>query len=75
MLLSTRELEFQEDLSITAMISLEGEKIPLDTPVVAGGEYNGVERWLLALEDQMHKSLHSITKDAMQVCPPHESES
>jgi hypothetical protein len=32
---------------ITAMISIEGERIPFDVPVETAGDFNGVERWLL----------------------------
>ena len=42
-----RELEFQPDLKITAMVSMEGERVPLDTPVDPRGEANGVEVWFV----------------------------
>ncbi len=52
------------------MISIEGERIQFDTPVETGGEFNGVERWLLKSEEMMRQSLTSITTQAMQVSRP-----
>jgi hypothetical protein len=58
---------FDSNLAIVELISIEGEKIPLDAPVVTEGEANGVERWLLASEGMMHKSMASIASRAFQV--------
>jgi hypothetical protein len=44
---AVRELEFQPDLKITAMVSMEGERVPLDTPVDPRGDSNGVELWFV----------------------------
>eukprot|EP00976_Prorocentrum_cordatum_P063712 1177194-Prorocentrum_minimum.AAC.3 len=42
-----RELEFQDDLRITAMISMEGERVPFDKMVDPNGDSNGVELWFV----------------------------
>jgi dynein heavy chain len=61
---AVRELEFQPDLKITAMVSMEGERVPLDSPVDPRGESNGVEVWFVQVEEMMRQSLHSLTVQA-----------
>jgi hypothetical protein len=39
-----RSFEFSSELEISALISIEGERIPMDRPVDTKGEANGVER-------------------------------
>ncbi|KAK3235325.1 hypothetical protein CYMTET_54468 [Cymbomonas tetramitiformis] len=64
-----RELEFQEDNTITAMESTEGERVPFDKPVDPNGEMNGVELWMVRVEEAMRQSLHSHTMKAIQAFP------
>ena len=57
---------------ILAMLSPEGERVPLTKGLKARGN---VENWLNAVEDNMMKSLYRITKSALQdfeVRPRHE---
>jgi dynein heavy chain len=62
---AVRELEFQPDLKITSMISMEGERVPFDKPVDPTGESNGVELWMVKVEDAMRTSLHTVTLKAL----------
>lgn len=50
---AVNEFEFDSDLDIVALISIEGERIQLDRPVPTAGDVNGVERWLLKAEEQV----------------------
>ena len=55
------KLEFQEDLTVTAMYSEETEKVAFKTtfnPKSAGGN---VEKWLIECEDAMRESMQDIT--------------
>ncbi|XP_077985364.1 dynein axonemal heavy chain 8-like [Glandiceps talaboti] len=60
---NVNEVEFHEkDYDrIIAVISREGETIPLETPVIAKGN---VESWLGELLGEQQRSLHSVIKQA-----------
>ncbi|GFR40055.1 hypothetical protein Agub_g593 [Astrephomene gubernaculifera] len=61
------EFEFNGDQEITALISIEDERIPLDRPVVTDSELApGVEFWLIKVEEQMRASLATITKKSIK---------
>lgn len=60
------ELDFDSDLQIRGMKSLEGEEVSFIKGVDPTGETNGVERWLLQVEDTSMKTLHSITEDSVR---------
>jgi dynein heavy chain len=55
-------LEFQEDLSITAMFSGENERIEFVKKVIPKGN---VENWLLEVESIMRKSVKQVIKDGL----------
>jgi Dynein heavy chain, N-terminal region 2 len=52
-------LTFNERLIITAMASVEGEKVPLATPVNTARARGSVEKWLLDVEGGMFASVHA----------------
>ncbi len=56
-------LEIKEGIDITAMISAEGEKIPLNKIVKAR---NQVETWLLMVQIVMVETVHKIMKSGLQ---------
>lgn len=61
-----KALEFGDDpgsISITAMLSAEGERVPLGGNLKARG---GVEVWLAATELEMQRALGRATKDALK---------
>lgn len=61
-----KALEFGDDpgaVSITAMLSAEGERVPLGGNLKARG---GVEVWLAATEQEMQRALARCTKDALK---------
>ncbi|GAX82307.1 hypothetical protein CEUSTIGMA_g9736.t1 [Chlamydomonas eustigma] len=66
---AVESFEFSPELEISALISIEGERIPMDKAVDTKGEANGVERWLLKTEETMHKSLASISSKAFKDYP------
>ena len=56
------KIKFEDDLTVTAMISAEGESVQLVNtfnPNSAGGN---VERWLIDLEASMRESVKHVTK-------------
>ncbi|WZN65433.1 heavy chain of dynein [Chloropicon roscoffensis] len=58
------KIHFEEDLTVTAMISAEGEQVQLRNtfnPSSAGGN---VERWLIDLEASMRDSVKHVTKQS-----------
>ena len=59
---AVNEFEFDSDLDIVALISIEGERIQLDRPVPTAGDVNGVERWLLKAEEQVWMSVGKEAK-------------
>ncbi|KXZ43278.1 hypothetical protein GPECTOR_96g744 [Gonium pectorale] len=64
---AVKEFEFNEEMEISGLVSVEEERIPLDRPVVTNSELMpGVEFWLLKVEEQMRLSLASITLKAIQ---------
>ncbi|XP_046878072.1 dynein axonemal heavy chain 8-like [Hypomesus transpacificus] len=60
---NVNEVEFhaKDYDKIIAVVSQEGEKVPLDHPVMARGP---VELWLGELQQQQQSSLHSVIKSA-----------
>ncbi|PNH05107.1 Dynein heavy chain 7, axonemal [Tetrabaena socialis] len=64
------EFEFNSEQEITALISVEDERVPLDRPVVTKSELTpGVEFWLLHVEEQMRLSLATITGHSIKAYP------
>ncbi|KAG2500939.1 hypothetical protein HYH03_000764 [Edaphochlamys debaryana] len=60
------EFEFNSEMEISALISIESERVPLDKPVITNSELTpGVEFWLLKIEEQMRLSLATITRKAV----------
>ncbi|KAF4320280.1 hypothetical protein JM18_005063 [Phytophthora kernoviae] len=57
-------VEFQEDLTITAMISAEGEKVAMTKPVNPVGK--NVEHWMTEVEDMMRVSIRDVMYQAIQ---------
>ncbi|KAK1936683.1 Dynein heavy chain 1 [Phytophthora citrophthora] len=57
-------VEFQEDLTITAMISAEGEKVAMTKPVNPVGK--NVEYWMTEVEDMMRVSIRDVMYQAIQ---------
>ncbi|TYZ61500.1 hypothetical protein PybrP1_006824 [[Pythium] brassicae (nom. inval.)] len=51
-------VEFQDDLSITAMVSAEGEKVALTRPVNPVGK--NVEHWMTEVEEMMRVSVRDV---------------
>ncbi|KAF0747202.1 hypothetical protein AaE_007819, partial [Aphanomyces astaci] len=58
------KVEFQEDLTITAMISAEGETVAMATPVNPNGK--NVEHWMTEVEDMMRVSVRAVMFKAIQ---------
>ncbi|KAH9093104.1 hypothetical protein Ae201684P_008767 [Aphanomyces euteiches] len=58
------KVEFQEDLTITAMISAEGEQVAMATPVNPNGK--NVEHWMTEVEDMMRVSIRAVMLKAIQ---------
>ncbi|CAG9466170.1 unnamed protein product [Pedinophyceae sp. YPF-701] len=54
-------LSFTEDLTITSMVSVEGEQIPFKDVVDTVKARGAVERWLLEVEQAMFDSVHEET--------------
>ena len=64
-----KDLEFQEsDGTITAMNSVEGERVPF-VQAVDPEKSRAVEVWLLEVEDAMRAALHKIAGDAIDAYP------
>ncbi|KUF99279.1 Cyclin-P3-1 [Phytophthora nicotianae] len=57
-------VEFQEDLTITAMISAEGEKVAMTKPVNPVNK--NVENWMTEVEDMMRVSIRDVMYQAIQ---------
>ncbi|DBA03742.1 TPA: hypothetical protein N0F65_004159 [Lagenidium giganteum] len=57
-------VEFQEDLTITAMVSAEGEKVAMSKPVNPVGK--NVEHWMTEVEDMMRASIRDVMFSAIQ---------
>ncbi|RHY33391.1 hypothetical protein DYB32_001670 [Aphanomyces invadans] len=58
------KVEFQDDLTITAMISAEGETVAMATPVNPNGK--NVEHWMTEVEDMMRVSIRAVMFKAIQ---------
>ncbi|GLC77190.1 hypothetical protein PLESTF_001896200 [Pleodorina starrii] len=64
---AVKEFEFNADLEITALISIEDERVPLDNPVSTSGEMMpGVEFWLIKVEEQMRKSVAAVMRQSIK---------
>ena len=59
-----KKVKFEEDLTITAMISGEGEQVKLDTVVDPNGA--NVEAWMTGLENEMRVSVRARMWDAIK---------
>lgn len=57
-------VEFQEDLTITAMISAEGEKVAMSKPINPVGK--NVEHWMTEVEEMMRASIRDVMYSAIQ---------
>jgi dynein heavy chain len=58
------KLDFDESMLITAMFSVEGERVPLDKPVNPALANGMVEKWLLEVEGAMKQSVSSIMRQS-----------
>lgn len=56
-------VEFQEDLTITAIVSAEGEKVAMTTAVDPVGK--NVEHWMTEVEDMMRVSIRDVMYQAI----------
>ncbi|RHY24853.1 hypothetical protein DYB25_001221 [Aphanomyces astaci] len=57
------KVEFQDDLTITAMISAEGEQVKMHEPIDPNGK--NVEFWMLEVENMMRTSIRDIMHQAI----------
>ncbi|KAL8022251.1 putative AAA+ ATPase domain, dynein heavy chain region D6 P-loop domain-containing protein [Plasmopara halstedii] len=57
-------VEFQEDLTITAMVSAEGEKVAMTRAVDPVGK--NVEHWMTEVEDMMRISIRDVMYQAIE---------
>lgn len=55
------QLEFQEDLTITAMTSIEKESVPFKNIIDTNKARGSVEKWLVEVEERMFESIHHQT--------------
>lgn len=55
------KLDFKEDLTIGAMISVEKEKVPFKTIIDTNKARGSVEKWLVEVEERMFESIHQQT--------------
>ena len=58
---AVREVEFTEKITMTSMISVEGEQVPL-CKEIDPAETGAVEKWMLEFEDVMKDSMHKVTE-------------
>lgn len=54
------KLQFTEELDVTIMKSSEGEEVKLSDVISTSQARGQVEKWLLELEKDMKKSIHSM---------------
>ena len=59
-----KKVKFEEDLTITAMISGEGERVKLDNVVDPNGA--NVEAWMTGLENEMRAAVRAKMWAAIQ---------
>ena len=59
-----KEVEFTPAVTMKAMVSVEGERVPLSKEINPA-ETGAVELWLLEFEDVMKQSLQKITAEAV----------
>lgn len=63
-----QKLRFAPDLSINAMISAEGEQVPLKSVISTKNANGKVEEWLLQVEEVMFDSIHDVTRKVRHAC-------
>ena len=56
------KLDFTPDLTITAMVSVEKEKVPFKSIIDTNKARGSVEKWLLEVEERMFSSIHQQTQ-------------
>ena len=61
---AVKEVEFTDDVTMRAMISVEGERVPLSKEIDPA-ETNAVECWMLEFEDVMKVSIREVTEKAV----------
>ncbi|KAI9190103.1 hypothetical protein H9P43_001536 [Blastocladiella emersonii ATCC 22665] len=59
-------LKFEENLDISALISGEGEVLPLIAKISTSEAKGSVEKWLLQVEEGMIKAVHATIRSALQ---------
>ncbi|EFJ49499.1 flagellar inner dynein arm heavy chain 11 [Volvox carteri f. nagariensis] len=67
---AVKEFEFNAAQEVTALISVEDERIPFDRPVITSSEMvSGVEFWLIKVEEQMRVSVATVMRHAIKAYP------
>jgi|TARA_B110000967_G_C18819367_1_gene527812 dynein heavy chain, axonemal len=61
---AVKEVEFSDDVTMRAMISVEGERVALSKEINPA-ETNAVELWMLEFEDVMKVSVREVTEKAI----------
>jgi dynein heavy chain len=61
---AVKEVEFTDNVTMRAMISVEGERVPLSKEIDPA-ETNAVECWMLEFEDVMKVSIREVTEKAV----------
>lgn len=59
------KLKFNKELDVLAMISSQGEEVPLIDTISTTAARGQVEKWLIELEKLMRQSIRQVVKDAM----------
>ncbi|KAF7398391.1 hypothetical protein HZH66_006288 [Vespula vulgaris] len=59
------KLKFNEELEVLAMISSQGEEVPLTDTISTTAARGQVEKWLIELEKLMRQSIRQVVKDAI----------
>ena len=61
---AVKEVEFSDEVTMRAMISVEGERVPLSKEIDPS-ETNAVECWMLEFEDVMKVSIREVTEKSV----------